>query len=462
MKKRISAIICVVAMMFSIFPLTAYAIPKGKLEGVDYTRIQYSDKSYDVRLTLDNLEFWGKLECGTDLSADEIDGIIRKVMTDKKITSGMLINAVKLISDAENVEGFSMNDVQDALLKLTGLDAAVDLYNLLMGTDPRTPGEVREDLMLNYLSGKAGDYIEDVAEKALTQGGKVAMKAGGKVAFKLMFLLPDLTEIGVAAMMKYENIKITVALGLEKKLMLDDFYAECGKRLAESSGGAEWRISFAGPKGRGVTEIHNFNMWGVGGLMSEWTLTGELTRSELGAGDGYAGTYQGDLVLEINGVDMKDFDNRYLDGMPLVKTALASEKAGRGIDYKDIANTPTVLKRNTTGSVEIVIPQGSGTFEASVNGALTNKNDTVTFNFDHIISGIESKGIQEDFLEYTIKSADPESYVFYQKAWMIQHLPVLGSQRTDLMDNGPHTVPADIGTVWKPLESASVITVYLK
>jgi hypothetical protein len=109
----------------------------------------------------------------------------------------------------------------------------------------------------------------------------------------------------------------------------------------------------------------------------------------------------------------------------------------------------------------VTVTEGSGVITPTTVGSLTSGSDKTEFSFDHTISGSRISGIQDDFLEYTIKSTNPENYVLHQKAWMILTIPVKGSTRTDMMDNGPNTVPADIGTVWKPLESEPAITIYL-
>ena len=200
MKKTFTALLCTVCIMCAMLPLPVSAA--GNLEGVDYTRIS-ADKRYQVKLTLGNLEFWGDLSRDTTLSDSEQDAIIRQVMLDLKITSGMLINAKKLIGDAEKIEGFGLNDVVNALLEFTGTKDLIGLYNTVMGTGGKSAEEIAADIALSQ--GK--DALEKVAGDALTKGGKVAMKAGGKFAFKLLFLLPDLTKIGLDVLTKYENIQ---------------------------------------------------------------------------------------------------------------------------------------------------------------------------------------------------------------------------------------------------------------
>ena len=45
----------------------------------------------------------------------------------------MLLNAKSMLDAAHKLEGFGMKDVENALLKLTGAQDAVELYKLVMG-----------------------------------------------------------------------------------------------------------------------------------------------------------------------------------------------------------------------------------------------------------------------------------------------------------------------------------------
>lgn len=462
MKKKIAALFCAASIVCAIFPLSVSAA--GNLEGVDYTRIT-SGTGYQVKLTLGDLEFWGDLSRGTNLSVDEQDKIIRQVMLDQKVTSGMLINAPSIIAQAETIEGFSMKDAIDAILKLTGASDLLALYDIVMDNHkPKTASETAKDAALDW----AKDQGEEAVEEALTKGGKVALRGGGKFALKVFFLLPDITEIGLDALTKYENIQATVALAIEKKTMLERFYDECNKRIAEASGdGGEWKISFAGPRGQGVTAVHNFNMWGIGGLMSEWTLTGELVRQVTGAGDNYGGTYQGALTLTIEGVDMKtSFDERFKDN----DTVIVREKPLMGAfsikefvdDYKE-----TTLKRTVSGSFTVYIQEGSGEIKPTVLGSLTSDSDKTEFFFEHTITG-EGKNPAGDKILRTYKytSSELASYTAVFEGWQINTLlAVVPPRRGDLpFENNGETdiVKLDIGTVWKPLDSEPSLTLYLK
>jgi hypothetical protein len=382
-------------------------------------------------------------------------------MTDSWITDEMLKNAERLIDEAENIEGFGLQDVVDALLKLSGADDFINYYKVVMG-DTQTSNEAIKSLSGKYVMNN----VESAAEKAFTAGGTVAMKAGGKFAFKLLFILPDLTEIGMGVLTKYENIRDTVALGLEKKLMLDTFYAECSRRIAEASGDdGEWKISFAGPRGQGVTATHNFNMWGIGGLMSEWTLTGELVRQVTGAGDNYGGTYEGLLTLEIKGLDMAgSFDARFKDTEIFFNGGggfVEGEKVlwnMQGMTNPTDEYKTTTLKRTVSGEFLVYVLEGSGVFTPTVLGSLTSAGDKTEFSFEHNINGnatFSSAGATINMvgsIKYT--SSDITSYTFTS----------LNTANGIVLpeDSITRTVTPDIGTVWKPLESEPKFTLYLK
>ncbi len=461
MRKKIGALFCALCMIFAMLPMTAYTA--GNLEGVDYSRIS-AGKGYPVQLLLGDLEFLGELSRGFTLSDSEQDNIIRQVMVDQNVTSGMLVNAPSFIAKVEAVEGFSMKDATNAILKLAGVSDLLDLYNIIMGSyKPKTEGETIKDMAMDQVKNQG----EEAVENALTKGGKVALRGGGKLALKLFFLLPDLTEIGLGALSKYDEIKETVALALEKKIMLERFYAECNKRIAEASGDdGEWKISFIG-RGGGVTATHDFNMWGIGGLMSQWTLTGELVRSSTGSGNGYAGTYEGDLLLDIKGLDMTStFDARFIDtSNKAVRNQIAVMSGTReNMQYTSKTNSPTVLTRSIVWHISATVSEGSGEFLLNLNSFQTSK-DEQNISINQTVEGYGSfsspGGTTERWDEIAVVATTLESCQATYRQWtaVTSQVPGHSHPKTELESPDIITVDADPGTAWKPLENQPTLAV---
>ena len=454
MKKKIKVIVLVVCLFCALIPT-----PVSAGEGVDYSRIT-SGTNYKTILQLGNLQFQGTLTRGIGLSQKEQDIIIAKVMNEQKITSGMLINAENILKEAEN-NGFNLKDAESAVLKLTGADTLVDLYKLLIGTGG---GDEVQNVLTN--SGlKATELMaKDISTNytLVAKGGKLALKGATKIAYRLLFLLPDLVEVGLDVLTKYENIKETLALSLEKKGMLDTFYAECNKRIAEAAGDdGEWMIRFDNAKAR-----YSFSMWGIPNLLSEWTLTGELVRQVTGAGDNYGGTYEGLLMLEINGVDMAgSFDARFKDteiffngGGGFVEGEKVLWNMQGMTAPKDDYQT-TTLKRTMTGEFTMyILDGGSGAFSPTVLGSLASVGDKTEFSFDHHINanGTFSRAGASIQMVGSIKytSSDIKSYTFESKN--TANGIVLEE------DSITRTITTDLGTVWKPLDSEPKFTIYLR
>ncbi len=450
MKKRIIAVLCAVILMCTALPITASAA--GNIEGVDYTRIKGTAGGKEVILTLGDLQFHGELTNGS-LNDEERDQIIRKAMNDMKITSGMLINAETLIKQAQNVQGFGTSDVVNALAKLAGVSDLLSIYNYFMGTG-KDPETIAKDIATSQITDAAKDQLEDV----LTDGGKLVLKGGGKFAFKLLFILPDLTEIGLDALAKYEDIKYKVTLGTEKMIMLEAFYQECNNRIEEKEkelGG--WVIRFDK-----ATATDNFTFWGISGLMSEWTLSGELVKGISGAGDGVTGNYEGVLTLEMRALDMKEtFDSSFVanHNCPFKQNLEYWKYSVQGFNgYNDTVNKTTELKRTVSGEISLYLVSKSGIADPEVFGKFNNDIETV-FSFDHTITAQGTIGISTFKNTAHITSNDATSADFSEKHIMITNMPMVGPDERVTLEQQLTGIPTDVGTVWEPLDSEISMTI---
>jgi len=509
MKKRIIGAFLALSLLLTLLPVSVSAAPTKRVDGVDYTRIKAA-KGYDVKLTLGELEFWGDLSRGTPLSEAEQDKIIREVMTtwprddyrlpqsgDQKgyLTSGVLSN-LDLIATGQKI---SENLTREMISTLVGgiVDAAsnympetgagplgdlavaagknymITLLDMLVtGKMPAQSGSgltgsltLIKDILAQSAKDIARESSYDMLDSAaLEPGAKFVLKKLGKSTgwLKHAFAVKDLLMTGIDAKMKYDQMLELIEAGLQRAWLLNDFYAKCNERIAAAGGDdGEWRISF-----HKAPTTYNFNFWGVGGLMSEWELNGELVRQVTGAGDNYGGTYEGLLMLEIGGIDMKNsFDAKFKDsevffngGRGFVEGEKVLWNNQRITDIKDDFQT-TILKRTVSGEFTVyILDSVSGEFTPTVLGSLTSAGDKTEFSFDHNINGtgvFSAGGASIDMIasiQYT--SNDIKSYTYTHKT------TANGYDVTDDWSTG--TVQAEIGTMWKPLDSEPKLTLYLK
>ena len=441
MKKRLLAVLCAVMLLCTVFPISASAA--GSIEGVDYDRIKGTAGGKEVILTLGDLQFHGELTNGS-LNDEERDKIIRQAMNDMKLTSGMLINAESLIDKAQSVQGFGTGDVINAAAKLVGVSDLLEIYNYFMGSG-KEPEKIAKDIATSQVTDAAKEKLEDV----LTDGGTLVLKGAGKFAFKLLFILPDLTEIGLDALTKYEDIKYTVTLGTEKMVMLEAFYQECNNRIEEKEkelGG--WVIRFDK-----ATATDTFTFWGISGLMSEWTLSGELVKGISGTGDGVTGNYAGTLMLYMKAIDMAEtFDRNWVQNTTEWPSIMRVLKSGDKLT--DTPQQTTKLERTISGDFNLYIPgESSGIYEPAVFGSF-NGADTIDFSF--------SRKAESSYSGYTDGSntliyganltSNNVNTVYFEGYHTFP--TIMGSAGTgpDTWAQSTGDLEMNVGTVWDPLD----------
>ena len=441
MKKRLLAVLCAVFLLCTVFPISASAA--GSIEGVDYDRIKGTAGGKEVILTLGDLQFHGELTNGS-LNDEERDKIIRQAMNDMKITSGMLINAESLIDKAQNIQGFGTGDVINAAAKLVGVSDLLEIYNYFMGSG-KDPEKIAKDIATSQVTDAAKEKLEDV----LTDGGTLVLKGAGKFAFKLLFILPDLTEIGLDALTKYEDIKYTVTLGTEKMVMLEAFYQECNNRIEEKEkelGG--WVIRFDK-----ATATDTFTFWGISGLMSEWTLSGELVKGISGAGDGVTGNYEGTLTLSMKAIDMAEtFDRNWVQNTTEWPSIMRVLKSGDKLT--DTPQQTTKLERTISGDFNLYIPgESSGIYEPAVFGAF-NGADTIDFSFSRKAESSYSGYTDgSNTLIYGANLTSSNVNTVYFEGY--HTFPtIMGSAGTgpDTWAQSTGDLDMNVGTVWDPLD----------
>ncbi|MBQ2667445.1 MAG: hypothetical protein IJF56_02315, partial [Clostridia bacterium] len=138
MKKRILSLFLAVMLLLPSLLLSASAAPTGRIDGVDYGRI---DENVNLRMKVEfdigERRFEGWLQNGKTLAEEEVDKIIKSVMNEMEITSGVLRYSEDIIRRAALNRGFNPDVVLELGAKLalsaTGLDKAKDIYDIATG-----------------------------------------------------------------------------------------------------------------------------------------------------------------------------------------------------------------------------------------------------------------------------------------------------------------------------------------
>ena len=480
MKKlnKLLALCLVLTMLLLCVPFTASAAESEygpedlrSIHGIDYNRITQKatgdSKSYPVELKMGDLTFNGELTGSHGLSYEELNKIINDVLKEKKLTVEQ-IQLVKALSKnvgdkatefwgAQVLEGLlSYLPLPEGLPKWTEYVGGVsDVFAIMVDGKLPTAGE--------YAEGRAKDLVAKAAEKAIETGFEKSKEYIKKVpwaAAKRIPLLGQMINTVKVGIEWQSNDKFDAYLkALEQKMAdVNDFYSECSRRankLAEEKGAGSYSIKF-----NNATATDTFTFWGISGLMSEWTLSGELIKSDIGESDGVAGTYTGSLNLDIRALDMKEtFDARFLSehNFSYVRQEMESWKHLTG-GYVDTVNTNTVLSRSLSGEISAYVQPTSGMSDVNVSGDLAS-NDKIVFSFDHTIKGKNTSGTIYYSYVTQITSSNPNTINRSYKLSQITNVPMAGTSETVNFDEYSEGAPADIGTVWEPLESEISMTI---
>ena len=478
MKKlnKLLALCLALTMLLLCVPFTAAAAESEygpedlrSIHGIDYNRITQKatgdGKSYPVELKMGDLTFNGELTGSHGLSYEELNKIINDVLKEKKLTVEQ-IQLVKALS--KNVEDKAIEhwglQIMEGLISYIPMDDTIaneiggwnDIFAYMVH-------DMDEKNVIEYLADRQRQkLIVDkwkIAENSLNTYEGYLDKVG-RAADAIPLAGEMLNTLKVAEEWLKGNERLEKYLkDLEQKMAdVNDFYSECSRRankLAEEKGEGSYSIKF-----NNAVATDHFTFWGISGLMSEWTLSGELIKSDIGESDGVAGTYTGSLNLDIRALDMKEtFDARFLSehNFSYVRQEMESWKHLTG-GYVDTVNTNTVLSRSLSGEISAYVQPTSGMSDVNVSGDLAS-NDKIVFSFDHTIKGKNTSGTIYYSYVTQITSSNPNTINRSYKLSQITNVPMAGTSETVNFDEYSEGAPADIGTVWEPLESEISMTI---
>ena len=473
MKKlnKLLALCLALTMLLLCVPFTASAAESEygpedlrSIHGIDYNRITQKatgdGKSYPVELKMGDLTFNGELTGSHGLSYEELNKIINDVLKEKKLTVEQ-IQLVKALS--KNVEDKAIEhwglQIMEGLISYIPMNDTIaneiggwnDIFAYMVH-------DMDEKNVIEYLADRQRQKLIVDKWKIAENGLKKYegyLEVVGRAADAIPLAGEMLNTLKVAEEWLKGNERLEKYLkDLEQKMAdVNDFYSECSRRankLAEEKGETSDGYSI---KFNNATATDTFTFWGISGLMSEWSLSGELVKGISGAGDGVIGNYEGTLTLSMKALDMAEtFDKNWAlrtTEYPTIfsqRYKLASQTMGK--EHTENVKSKTVLERSISGDFLIYISgMSTGVFEPTVLGTFGD-NDETTFAFSHeVILLNETIGTEElkrseilessDIRTLSVR-ADVSDSESYQGDWLV---------------GGEQTLEMNVGTVWESLDS---------
>ncbi len=295
MKKRLIPLLLALTLLIPLLPMTAGAA--GSLEGVDYTRIHENETlKKAVTFHVGDHEFEGWLTNGETLTDEEVDKIIRGVMTREKITSGMLIGAHSRAANALKVNDNAIpyTALLEFMLAMKGVPSAEDVSKILTGEKPiPTDSNFYETMLMDLALNELFSFVL----------GKI----GGEALDQAVSLVQNSATIGLREYYAYIDREEEYEKKLAAAIALERFYALCNadiRKAEEEKGVNQWRITCA------QTQWENITLFGSIPVTQWWRLECDLERTA--AGEGWGGQYQGMMKLDI-WHDMSNFDAQFKD-----------------------------------------------------------------------------------------------------------------------------------------------------
>ena len=371
MKKRILSLLLVLVMVLPIVPIPASATPTNRIDGVDYGRIDENvNLRQKVEFDIGERRFEGWLQNGKTLTEQEVDAIIKEVMNEMEITSGVLRYSEEIIRKAAQNKGFNPEVVLELGAKLalsaTGLDKAKDIYDVATGKKD-IPGAISDYII--------GESVSTICEQY--------MKGIPGMVFEALWNSGDIVARETARLLEEEKI---AQQALERTFLLNLFYQKCNERITaeeKAKGLDTWSI------------VCNQTVWcqktlfGVP-VLQYWKLSCDLTRTEYVYDDrddptNYGGVYRGTMVIDI-WHDLSNFDEQFmtkiLETLPWIKPFQAYTT------MRDDYTASSLTKQLICTNVEIHLDRDNMTSGGMTEYfMLRDFSDTSAFNVKHAIMG---------------------------------------------------------------------------
>jgi len=493
-------------IIFIIFPIQAKASDEKLIPGIDYNRITQKvtagSKSYPVELTLGELTFNGELVGSHGLDADELNTIINAVLKEKGLTADRVALVSQIAARIEKDAALYWGDqiIEGLLSYIPTFNIPVginDYYVYMVHGKEKTIADTAKDFALD----RAVSAAEKAIEKPRGMMGKLNKLSGSTRRIPMLGEMINTVKVASGWLSGSERFDNYLKLLEENLAEINDFYTTCSRRandLAEQKGEVNsWQIKFDGEKN---TRTYEATFWGIPGVKMNATLSGVLEKvsgeNTAGNGDnvvgnnegapvnnifilpkdeddilnypigvssgvGYGmsglipeftsgsdtdvtGTYSGTLWLDLEAINMNEFDAAIPPSYPfnlsynVVRAILTTPYHSGGA-----TNDPTTLKRRVQGDISVTVTSGSGTQHCDLHGSIASRNDETEFSFNHKWNFIRSMPYKKsEYFYWQYTSSNPAIL-------------------TENANGSVHTLPfpSGIGTVWKPLESEMTVTV---
>ena len=359
------AVIVLIPAMLSGATVSAMKHP-GRIDGVDYSRVRENkDLSIEVQFTLGTTKFKGELTNGNTLSNKEIDRIIKDVMNQMDITSGVLEYSNAVIEKAKHLKGFDPAMALRIGLNIAGYGTVADIYDMYTGA--KQVNDVAAAFIVGQLSGEAVKLITGV------KWADIALNA---------FLAAEDIEKEWTRMEKEKEI---AEQAMQRELLLEMFYRECNARLKkaeEERGGSQWKLKASTTAVKQKTlfgiEVTQFQRLKVD--MERVESYGEKTPTN------WSGIYEGTISLEF-WHDLTSFDTNFplifTDSSPIFKKVQTIYK----VRPESAKEQSSLTKRITIDDAQIHIDKRNAVGTTLTKTVpLSGANDVSAFNLSHVVT----------------------------------------------------------------------------
>jgi hypothetical protein len=246
----------IVSTLISLILLVTTAVPVqgASTRGVDRSKIGFDSlESYPLIITVGQLSFEGEVARGAKATEEDIEKAIEKTLKEFGKTEAEIGEAEvfveKVVRDRTLAEKAVGKEIQDVILKATGLDFPVEVIEHVVGLNDRPLDEFLLDTAEGVVQDKAAELLLKEAGGPITQ-----------VAEALMFLSE-----------KYEQDKQRWkdrVDAINAKRMLMDFYNKANSNLKNIAGDERWnwRVSMD------ATDSRYFTFFGIPGNLEMWAI----------------------------------------------------------------------------------------------------------------------------------------------------------------------------------------------
>lgn len=512
MKTRIFKVFSLLLILTFVFSVPA-ALPEaeatvladGKFKGIDYNRFtQRLDKfadSFDVELKMHTLTFKGTLTGAAALTVEEMNAIIKEVLS----ALNMTVEEVEILSSVgADLDGKVTKEIAKKIAVAlsnyipspTPLVGASDVAKLVAygppdSTDPSGYGfGVAKNIIVDDLKDTMAKQEKEFIAKSLKAGKipKLPVNAGlASFALDSIDVALELADTEQFDKFCDEMTKLFAKIA--------EFYIRCSQKmndLAEKKNQNRIRISFKDAK----CDADPCVFLGVDNVTTQFTLNGDLylkTGDTVVTPGDNSGVYEGELTLTLEGKDFANcFDARFADASDLYLygqrindwcqilykfEALPNAREDLLAKFIPKVNKPTVLKRTLVGKFTADIRSWTaGTLKPVLSGAFNNVSDTTEFTFE-MNFGQEMKAHQTAVKDWLIVDLGAPVQQWHVKSTGrgldAFRVTWVGNEAARVWCDGQsigiemyggegQDVPItqrDIGTVFYPLEFAPEITV---